>query len=320
MSLPARRLGASGPSITCAGVGCWAMGGPWQMGWGPQDDEASVATIRAAVEAGVNWVDTAPIYGYGHSEEVVGQALKNRPDVQAFTKCTMRFTKPGEPVWTDLSPSSIRIECEQSLRRLGREHLDLLQLHFPDPAFPIEETWSGMAELKAEGKAKALGISNHTLDAVCRAHAVHPVDAVQLRLHLLDQRNLRDLLPWCADNGVGVIVYSPLASGLLTGTFDQKSVAEDDWRRRDERFLAEQRMAPAALEAIAELFPGRSPAEVALAWVVAQPGVTGVICGLRSPAEVPGMIRSLDGFVASDLDELGRRLATEAMTERPGWR
>ena len=210
-----RRLGRDGPEISVVGVGAWAIGGPGRFGWGPQDDDESLAALHRAFDSGVNWVDTAAVYGLGHSEEVVGQALRGHAtdhEVFVCTKCG-RKTRPDGAPYGDLRAESIRAECEASLRRLGVERIDLYQIHWPDPdgATALEESWSAMAELVDEGKVRWIGVSNFDVDQLERCEAIRHVDSLQPQLSLVQRRALDDVIPWAAAHLTGVIVYSPMA-------------------------------------------------------------------------------------------------------------
>jgi len=316
-----RTLGSSGPNLAPLGIGTWIMGGAWRMGWGPQQDDESIRTLHDAWDRGINWVDTAPIYGLGHAEELTGRALAGRDDVLVFTKCGMQWDAAGHLGAIDLRPDAIRAECEASLRRLDREVIDLYQLHFPDPTIPIEESWGTMAELVDEGRVRWVGLSNHSVDEVRRAHALRPVDSVQARLHLLDQRNTVDLLPWCQHADVGVLAYSPLASGLLAGPVQRSTLAHDDWRREDARFALEQRGASDVLAAMQRLAPGQTTATAAIAWVVAQSGVTAAIVGARSTDELVALEAAANLTLTPEVVRTLAESAGEvAFEERPQWR
>jgi aryl-alcohol dehydrogenase-like predicted oxidoreductase len=298
-----RTLGRSGLDITTIGIGAWAMGGGgWSGGWGSQDDRDSIAAIHRALELGVNWIDTAPIYGVGHSEEVVGRALAGiaeRPLV--FTKCSLVRDERGEVV-TDLRGTSIRAECEQSLRRLGVEAIDLYQVHWPEPDVggSLEEAWAVLAELQREGKVRHLGGSNFEVEHVERASAIAPVEAMQPSYSLLAREAEAEILPRCARDGIGVIVYSPMASGLLTGTWTRERAAalpEDDWRRGDDKFSGEgleRSLAVAAGVTAVAAGVGCSPGELAIAWTLANPAVTGAIVGVRNAAQVEALAGAAD--------------------------
>jgi aryl-alcohol dehydrogenase-like predicted oxidoreductase len=313
-----RRLGTTDLEITTVGFGAWAIGGGgWVYGWGPQDDAGSIASIRHAVSRGVNWIDTAAIYGLGHSEEVVGRALREMPASErpfVFTKCGMipdRGRPYDEPA-RDLRPESIRREVEASLRRLGVERIDLYQFHWPDGSgTPIEDSWREMQRLVDEGKIRAAGVSNFDVALLERAEWVRHVDSLQPPFSLLRRDAAEDLIPWAAAHGTGVIVYSPMQSGLLTDTFSVKrlaAMADDDWRRRSAQFteprLSRNIALRDALQPIAERH-GVTVSAVAVAWTLACPGVTGAIVGARSPEQVDGWIAagSLD-LDASDLAQI----------------
>ncbi len=326
-----RRLGSQGPELTRVGFGSWTIGGPWRFGWGAVDDRDSIAAIRHAVEAGVNWMDTAAVYGLGHSEEVVGRALEPwrvGEDVYVFTKCGRTwYGSGGEEVTYDLRPDSIRLECDRSLKRLGVERIDLYQFHWPDPltGTAVEDSWGTMAELAAEGKVRWLGVSNFDVELLERCEAVRHVDSLQPPLSLLNRYARRELVPWCREHGTGVIVYSPLGSGLLSGAIDRERLThlpEDDWRRRAPAFQEPQLSAALALvERLMEI-AGRLgvplPA-LAVAWGLAQPGVTGAIVGARLPRHVDGWLPAADLELDEEvLAEIDRALAeTGAGTEAP---
>src|SRR4029077_12020169 len=246
MALKKRPLGTSGIEITTVGLGTWAIGGGgWLFGWGQQDDEASIAAIRRGVELGINWIDTAAIYGLGHSEEVVRRAVAEIPPSQRpliFTKCglTGDRNKPFEAPRRDLRPETIRRECEASLRRLGVERIDLYQFHWPDGiGTPVDDSWGEMKRLVQEGKVRAAGVSNFTVPLLERCERVRHVDSLQPPFSAIRREAARELIPWCAGHGTGVIVYSPMQSGLLTDRFTAERVsrfAPDDWRRNNPEF------------------------------------------------------------------------------------
>ncbi|MCO6005893.1 aldo/keto reductase [Actinoallomurus purpureus] len=318
MTLPTVHLGTTDMEITRVGFGAWAAGGSWEYGWGPQNDEESITAIRHAVEEGVNWIDTAAVYGLGHSEEIVAQALKgiaDRPYV--FTKCGMIWDDDGE-ISRVARPETIRREVEASLRRLKVERIDLYQVHqTPDDDTPVEMYWETMAELKQEGKVRAIGLSNHSALRLEKAEQVAHVDSLQPPFSLID-RTCAPEIDWCARNGAGVIVYSPMQSGLLTGAFSRQrvdSLPEDDWRRRSPDFTGglDANLALAdALRPVAERH-GVSQAAVAVAWTLAWPGVTGAIVGARRPDQVDGWLpaASLE-LTPEDLGEIA------AAVERTG--
>jgi len=303
MTLPKRPLGTTGMEITTLGFGSWAVGGGgWAHGWGPQDDSDSIAAIRHAVDMGINWIDTAAIYGYGHSEEVVGQALKRIPANQrpyVFTKAGMipNLANPYEEPQRSLRPGSIRREVEASLRRLGVERIDLYQFHWPDETgTPIEESWAELLRLREEGKLRAIGVSNFDVPLLERSEALGHVDSLQPPFSLINRSAGGNVIPWAEANGTGVIVYSPMQSGLLSGRFTAERVAalaEDDWRRSGPQFneprLARNLQLAEWLRPIAEAHQ-ESVGAVAVAWTLAWSGVTGAIVGARSPEQVDGWI------------------------------
>jgi aryl-alcohol dehydrogenase-like predicted oxidoreductase len=278
-----RRLGPSDLEISRLGIGTAPIGsrpGEWWVNWGPQDDGDSVRAIHAAVDAGINWLDTAPFYGWGHAEEVVGRALAGREDVLVFTKCGTLRRDDGDD-YMDLSPESIRSDCEESLRRLRRERIDLLQFHDPDRNVPIEESWGALQVLVAEGKVRHGGLSNHPPDLVERALAVGPVAALQFQYSALAREHEEALLPYASERGLGVIVWSPLASGFLTDGFSLDPLAEDDFRRRHP--FAELDLGQTHEELRAR--GGGSLTRGALDFVLSHPAVTGAIVGIRTERE-----------------------------------
>ncbi|HTB72361.1 MAG TPA: aldo/keto reductase [Polyangiaceae bacterium] len=331
MTLNKRRLGTTDLEITTVGFGAWAIGGGgWVYGWGPQDDAGSIASIRHAVSRGVNWIDTAAIYGLGHSEEVVGRALREIPAAKrpfVFTKCGMipDRAKPYEEPARDLRPESIRREVEASLRRLGVERIDLYQFHWPDGSgTPIEDSWGEMKRLVDEGKVHAAGVSNFDVALLERAESVRHVDSLQPPFSLVRRDAAADVIPWAAAHQTGVIVYSPMQSGLLTDTFSVQRVAamaDDDWRRRSTEFteprLSHNIALRDALRPIAERH-GVTVSAIAVAWTLACPGVTGAIVGARGPQQVDGWIAagSLD-LDASDLAQIAGAIRLTAAGSGP---
>ncbi len=316
--LPTRQLGTTDMSITRVGFGAWATGGGgWSFGWGPQDDDESIAAINHAFERGVNWIDTAAIYGLGHSEEVVGRALRkrgpsNRPYV--FTKCGMvwdRNDRFKEPI-RSLHPASIRKECEASLRRLSIERIDLYQFHWPDDTgVPIETSWRAMVQLVEEGKVRAIGVSNFDVPLLKKCEAIRHVDSLQPPFSLIKREAAASEIPWCRAHGTGVICYSPMQSGILTDTFSAervKKMAPDDWRQRSANFQTPKLERNLALRDA--LIPiarrhNTTVSSVAIAWTLAWPGVTGAIVGARSAEQVDGWIDAATlTLSAGDLDEI----------------
>jgi aryl-alcohol dehydrogenase-like predicted oxidoreductase len=295
-----RALGNSDLAITRLGFGAWAIGGGgWAFGWGPQDDDDSIAAIRRAVDRGMNWIDTAAVYGLGHSEEVVARALADygrgaeRPYV--FTKCAMVWDERGE-VRKSLDPHSIKRECEASLRRLRVDAIDLYQIHWPtDDITDIDDGWAAMAELQREGKVRWIGVSNFGVEQLRRAQAIAPITSLQPPYSMLRRRIESEVLPFCRANDIGVIAYSPMVSGLLTGAMTRERAAnlpDDDWRRRNVEFQ-EPRLGRnlQLVELLREIGArhGHSPGEVAIAWVLRNPDVTGAIVGARSAEQVDGV-------------------------------
>ena len=326
-----RRLGDTGPELSTVGFGCWAIGGPWRFGWGEVDDDESVGAIRHAVEHGVNWVDTAAVYGLGHSEEVVGRALapyRVGDDVFVFTKCGRRWEgRPAGVIENDLRPDSIRDECERSLRRLGLDRIDVLQFHWPDwmTGTAVEESWGTMVELVEEGKARWIGAANFDVEHLERCEAIRHVDSVQPPLSLLARGARHTVLPWAAAHGTGVIVSSPMGSGLLTGAFDRDRIASldpSDWRRESPAFhepaLGRNLDLVARLRGIADRLGATTP-ELVIAWTLAQPGVTAAIVGARLPRHVAGWLGASELELPSDvLVELADAVAaTGAGTDEP---
>lgn len=297
--IPKKRLGANGPEISRVGLGSWAIGGPYEFGWGPVDDEESIDSIRHGIDCGINWVDTAPVYGKGHSEEVVGRALepfRKGDEVFVFTKCGRNYYGSSEKITSDLRPETIRWECEQSLRRLKVERIDLFQFHWPDPetGTALEDSWGTLGELIAEGKVRWGGVSNFDIPLLERCEAIRHVDSLQPPLNLINRAARNDVIPWCEDHGVGVIVYAPMGSGLLTGTFDRarmEGLAPDDWRRRSANFneprLSKNLALVEQLRAIANDVRIDPPA-LAVSWTLSVSGVTAAIVGSRSPQQVDG--------------------------------
>ena len=287
--------------LTPLGVGAWAIGGSgWAFAWGPQDDNDSVAAIRAALDRGINWIDTAAVYGLGHSEEVVAKALEGlakKPFV--FTKCE-RIWDENRQIQKSLKRDSIRREVEASLRRLKLDVIDLYQIHWPEPDEDVEEGWTTLAELKAEGKVRHIGVSNFNVNQLTRAQAIAPITSLQPPYSMISPEIEESILPYCAANNIGVIVYSPMKSGLLSGTMTKERVAampEDDFRRRTPHFQEPKLSRNLELVEVLRKIGakhGRTPGEVAIAWTLRQPAVTAAIVGIRSPAQVDGVIGAAD--------------------------
>jgi aryl-alcohol dehydrogenase-like predicted oxidoreductase len=302
-------LGRTGMAISRIGLGTWAFGGSddgWRHGWGPQDDEQSITTIRAAVEAGINWIDTAAVYGRGRAESVVGRALRTIPEADrplVFTKAGRQWQQDDltAPLRSVLTAQTIRADVEGSLRRLGTERLDLLQLHWPaTDGTPVEEYWPVLDSLRAEGKIRAAGLSNHWLEQLQAAQRVAQVDSVQLPLSLLKPEAGDLEARWSLANGAGFLAYSPLQSGLLSGRMTRERIAAlpaDDWRRGNAEFTGErleanmrtgERLARAAVER------GLSSSALAIAWVLAHPGVSAAIVGARRPDQLTEWLAAVD--------------------------
>jgi len=309
-----RQLGNSDLQITPVGYGAWAIGGSgWQFAWGSQNDNDSVAAIHRSLELGVNWIDTAAVYGLGHSEEVVARALKSWPGPRpyVFTKCGLRWDSQGN-VRKTLSADSIRHEVEDSLRRLSVEAIDLYQIHWPpDPdSAELEEGWSTLASLQRQGKVRWIGVSNFNVRQLRRAQAIAPVTSLQPRYSLVHREIEDQVLPYCEQVGIGVIVYSPMASGLLTGAMTRERAAKlpaDDWRKTHPDFTEPDLSSNLALvdrlQQIARRH-NRSAGEVAIAWTLHHPAVTGAIVGARNARQAEGVM------CAGDL-----RLTDEEVTE-----
>ena len=287
-----RRLGNTDLELTTVGLGTWAMGGPWQYGWGPQDDNEAIGAILAALEMGINWIDTAPAYGLGHSEELIKQALKQVSEMPLIaTKCGILWNEKKEKV-TCLKWQSIRDECHASLQRLDIDVIDLYQIHWPDPDEDLEEGWEEMARLLDEGKVRYLGASNFTVEQMQRVQKIHPPVSLQPPYSILHREVEDELLDYCRQNEIGVVAYSPIQRGLLTGKFDRaryEALAPDDHRRTNPDFLEPK--FSATLELVEDLKKiaernGRTCAELAISWVLRRHEVTSAIVGARSPSQI----------------------------------
>jgi len=303
VTLQTRSLGTSGLEITTVGFGSWAVGGGgWAFGWGPQDDDESIGAIRHAVSAGVSWIDTAATYGLGHSEEVVGRAVAGIPASDrplVFTNCGIEADPSDSyrPPVRNSKPAFIRLEVERSLRRLGVEPIDLFQIHWPDETgTPVEDSWGEMSRLVDEGKVRAIGVSNFGVDLLERCEKVRHVDSLQPPFSLIHRGAGGDVIPWAAAHGTGVIVYSPMASGILTDSFSRERVeamSEEDWRRRSdshkEPALSRNLALRDALRPIADRH-ATTVSAVAVAWTLAWPGVSGAIVGARTAGQVDGWL------------------------------
>ena len=314
-----RKLGDTDMQLTTVGLGTWAMGGPWQFGWGPQDDEEALAAILAALDRGVNWIDTAPAYGLGHSEELVGQALRqtrHRPYIA--TKCGLLWNERKEKV-PCLKPESIRRECHASLERLGIETIDLYQMHWPDPDEGIEAAWEEMARLVDEGKVRYIGASNYSVAQLERIRRIHPPASLQPPYSMLHREAEEELLPYCARHHMGVVVYSPMQRGLLTGRFSHErlaALAPDDHRRRhpdfqEPRFSATLELAE-QLKKIARRH-GRTCSQLAISWVLRRREVTAAIVGARRPDQIEETVQASGWNLRDDDIELIERLLAETL-------
>ena len=301
-----RKLGNSDMEITPIGLGTWAIGGGgWEFAWGPQDDSDSIAALREGLDAGINWIDTAAVYGLGHSEEIVAQALEgrtNRPYV--FTKCSMVWDK-WHKISHSLKAASIRRECELSLRRLRVDVIDLYQIHWPLPVEDIEEGWETLAQLQDEGKVRYIGVSNFDVSQMKRALGIAPITSLQPPYSLIARQVEGEILPFAYGHNIGVIAYSPLYSGLLSGKMTRERVAslpEDDWRKHNRNFkkplLSHNLRLVEVLREIG-LRHGLSPAEVAVSWTLHNPAVTGSILGVRKPQQVAEVLGSVDFRLSS---------------------
>lgn len=315
-----KQLGNTDMHITPLGFGTWAIGGGgWSFGWGPQDDQASIAAINRAIDLGMNWLDTAAIYGFGHAEEIVAEALQGRSDrPYIFTKCSLLWDEQGR-IHNSLKPESIRREVEDSLRRLRLEVIDLYQVHWPNPDPDIEEGWTTLAQLQAEQKVRYIGVSNFNVEQMRRAHAIAPISSLQPPYSLIKRGIERDVLDFCATHNIGVIAYAPMYSGLLSGTMTRERIAampEDDWRPRDRAFqepaLTRNLKLVELLREIGQRHR-RSAGEVAIAWTLRQPAVTGAIVGGRSAAQVDGVIGAMEFRLSEDeigeIEEFQRKAA-----------
>ena len=301
-----RRLGNSDLHITPLGIGAWAMGGAgWAFSWGPQDDNASIDAIHAALDKGINWIDTAAVYGLGHSEEVVGRALKGlskKPYV--FTKCERRWGT-DRVIYKSLKKASILEECENSLRRLNIDTIDLYQIHWPEPEEDIEEGWAACEELRKSGKVRYIGVCNFNAAQMARIAKIAPITSLQPPYNIISPEIEESILPYCGANNIGVIAYSPMKSGMLSGAMTRERVAnmpEDDFRRRTPNYqepLLTKNLNLAELLRTIGARHGRTTGEVAIAWTLRNPVVTGAIVGMRSPAQVDGIIGAAD-FRLSD--------------------
>lgn len=310
-----RRLGYTDLNLTTIGLGTWAIGGPWQFGWGPQDDSEAIAAILKALDEGINWIDTAAVYGLGHSEELIGKALKQtdaRPLIA--TKCGLLWNEKREKV-PCLKRQSIRQECHASLKRLGIKTIDLYQMHWPDPEQDIEEGWSEMAKLAEEGKVRYIGVSNFSIEQIERVRKIHAVASLQPPYSMLHREVEDGVLSYCARNNIGVLAYSPMQRGLLTGKFGRQhleKLSPDDHRRRNPDFQEPQ--FSATLELVSKLKKiadrhGRTCAQLAISWVLRRPEITAAIVGARRPAQIIETSRAAEWSLSKEvIDEIEKLL------------
>jgi len=313
-----RQLGNSDLHITPIGFGAWAIGGGgWAFAWGAQDDRESIAAIREALDLGINWIDTAAVYGLGHSEEVVGQALQGLArQTYVFTKCA-RVWNEHRQIGKSLKADSIRRECEASLRRLKIDVIDLYQMHWPEPDEDVEEGWAAMVKLQTEGKVRWIGVSNFNPSQMERARAIAPVTSLQPPYSMIRREIESEVLPYCVQHRIGVLAYSPMASGLLTGAMTRERIAAlpaDDWRKEKNRHFQEPLLSRnlRLVELLKEIAAanGRTPGEVAVAWVLREPGVTGAIVGARKPGQLKQLVGAAGVHLgADDLDRIEQFLA-----------
>jgi aryl-alcohol dehydrogenase-like predicted oxidoreductase len=308
----AHTLGINGPKLSVIGFGAWAIGGSWEFGWGAVDDKESIKAIHRGLDLGINWIDTAAVYGLGHSEEIVAQALKgNRDKVFVATKCGMVWNEKGV-VTKNLKPKSIRKEVEDSLRRLQTDYIDLYQFHWPDPATPVEDSWMTMTELVSEGKVRNIGVCNFSIVDLERCRSIAPVQSLQPPYNMLNREVEKELLPYCRKFGIGVIAYSPMASGLLTGNFNFDDLAPDDWRRKSSQFNKDGRAKVSNLlshlKPISERY-GISLGELAVAWVLRNENVVSAIVGARKAWQIEEIVGAADLQLAfSEIEEIDIRL------------
>ncbi len=302
-----RQLGNSDLNITPLGVGAWAIGGAdWAFAWGAQEDDASIRAIHAALDAGMNWIDTANVYGLGHSEEVVAKALAGRAGKPyVFTKCA-RVWDENRRIGRSLKADTVRRECEASLRRLKSDVIDLYQIHWPEPEEEVEEGWATLARLKEEGKVRWIGVSNFNVDQMRRAQAITPITSLQPPYSLIRREVEPEILPYCVEQKIGVLAYSPMGSGMLTGAMTRERIAnlpEDDWRRRGPQFqeplLTRNLKLADKLKEIGARH-GHNAGEAAIAWVLRNPAVTGAIVGIRSAEQVAGVIGAMEFRLSQD--------------------
>ena len=311
-----KQLGYTDLHLTTVGLGAWAMGGPWLFGWGPQDDDQSIATIHRAMDEGINWIDTAPIYGHGRSETVVGKTLrqiKQKPLIA--TKCGLCWDENHERI-TRLKAESVRAECHDSLKRLGIDTIDLYQIHFYEPDEDIEEAWTEMTKLVEEGKVRYIGVSNFSVEQIKRIQKIHPVASLQPPYSMLHREVEDELLSFCQQNDIGVIVYSPMQRGLLAGKFTPERLAnlpEGDHRKTNPDF--QQPQFGATLELVEQLKKiaqrcGRTCSQLAISWVLRRSEVTAAIVGARRPDQITETAAASEYVLSpEDIEEIEQLLA-----------
>ncbi len=307
-----RELGKNGPKLTTIGFGAWAIGGPWQFGWGKVDDNVSTKAIHAALDNGINWIDTAAVYGFGHSEEVVGNAVKGmREKVFIATKCGLINDGSGNAI-NNLDPTSIRNEIEESLKRLQTDYIDLYQIHKPDPKIPVEDSWGTLVELKREGKTKFIGVSTYDVSLLEKCMKIEQVQSLQPPYSMLKRDYEESVLPYCLENNIGVVAYSPMQAGLLSGKFDIKKLTEDDWRRKN--FFFKEPILTKALSLVEKLRPmakksGKTVGQLAIAWVLKNPAITSAIVGARTAEQCKENIQAADYILTEkEMEEINKYL------------
>ena len=309
-----RKLGKNGPELTVIGFGAWAIGGPWQFGWGKVDDNESIEAIKTAFENGINWIDTAAVYGFGHSEEVVGRAVEGfRDKIFIATKCGLVNDGTGTAL-NNLQPQSIRNEIEASLRRLKTDYVDLYQIHKPDPNVPLEESWETMMRIEEEGKARYIGVSTYDVSMMERCGKVYPVQSLQPSYSMVKRDSEIENLPYCLQNEIGVVAYSPMQAGLLTGKLDITKIAEDDWRRKNP-FFAEPQFSK-ILQFVERLKPiaarqNKTVGHLAIAWVLKNPAITSAIVGARRKEQVLENVKAAEYIMSDDEMKEIQNLITE---------
>lgn len=297
-----RKLGKEGPELTVIGFGAWAIGGPWEWGWGKVDDNDSIRAIHAALDNGINWIDTAAVYGFGHSEKVVAKAVKGKRDkVFIATKCGLINDGTGHAV-NNNKPQSIRKEVEESLKRLETDYIDLYQIHWPDPETPIEESWHEMKKIKDEGKVRFIGVSNFDVNLLEKCMSIEHVQSLQPPYSMIRREYEKEVLPYCLKNEIGVVAYSPMQAGLLTGKFDKNKLQPDDWRNKGNYF--QEPLFSKALTVVEKLKPiasrqNKTVGQMAIAWVLKNPAITSAIVGARNETQVLENIKATE-YIMTD--------------------